>query len=139
MCVGDVWAPTAEKLASSERQSVSSPLPMQVVSVVEVTLPNDFELGTSRRMVNSLISPGRSVIEYTLLEPSYKTGVPPHEGFVQSIEVVVSTALPRFSMRTYASALKPGIPYPSDEVSPSGPTKDNPRVRSASIGIHEVV
>jgi hypothetical protein len=105
MCVGDVCAPTAVKFASSDRQSVFSPLPMQVVRVVEVILPSDFELGTSRSIVNSFISPGCSVMEYTLLEPSYKTGVPPHDGFVQSIEVVVSTALPKFSMSTYASAL----------------------------------
>ena len=73
---------------------------MHVVSVVDVTEPSDVDDGTSRWICNSFFSPGWSVIEYTLLEPSNSTGVPPHDGFVQSMEVVVSTALPRFSIKT---------------------------------------
>jgi hypothetical protein len=100
MCVGEVWEPTAVKFASSERQSVSSPLPMHVVKVEVVILPWETELGTSMRIFISFFSPGCSVIEYTLLEPSNKTGVPPQEGLVQSMDVVVSTAFPRFSINT---------------------------------------
>ena len=54
------------------------------------------------------------------------------------MEVVVSIALPRFSIKTYASAVWPGIPYPSEDASPEGPMRDSPRVLRASIGIQEV-
>ena len=100
MCTGEECEPTAVILTSRDRHNVSSPLPMQVDKVVIVDVPRLVDEGTSRWIVNSLFSPGSNVIEYTLFKPLLRTGVPPQDGFVQSIDVVVSWALPRFSIIT---------------------------------------
>ena len=56
----------------------------------------------------------------------------------QSMEVVVSAALPRFSMENQALATSPGRPLPVLVAVPSGPSMSKPRVLRTSTGTRTV-
>ena len=47
----------------------------------------------------------------------------------------LSSALPKFSIWNQAEALSPRNPWPVENIFPSGPVIDKPRVRFTSIGI----
>ncbi len=51
------------------------------------------------------------------------------------MEVVVSAALPKFSIENHAVAVWPGRPSPLVLAVPSGPSMSSPRVRRTSTGI----
>ena len=64
---------------------------MHIVMVVEVTDPNCTLFGVFKFTNNSIISPGAKFNENTSVPlSSCSVGVPPQEGAVQSIEVVLS-------------------------------------------------
>ncbi len=58
----------------------------------------------------------------------------PHVLVDQSMDVVVSAALPRFSIENQALATSPGRPLPVLVAVPSGPSMSKPRVLRTSTG-----
>ena len=108
---------------------------MHIVMVVEVVDPGSKPLGVSRLTNNSRFSLGAKLIMKTSSPAAlYNLGFPPHDGALQSIDVVDSYALPRFSTINHAVAVLPGFPKPSDVGRPPGPTTDIPLVLRTSIG-----
>ena len=81
----------AVRFTDKSSHRVSCPLPIHIVIVVVVTEPNCILLGVFKLTNNSFISPGAKFREKTSVPvSSCNVGVPPHEGAVQSIEVVLS-------------------------------------------------
>ncbi len=79
------------KLTIISWHRVSSPLPIHIVMVVDVVDPGSIELGVSKCTNSSLFSFGAIFNENTSVPASlWSVGVPPHEGALQSMDVVDS-------------------------------------------------
>ena len=140
VCNGVTIVVTAVNWISTSSHKVSVPLPIQRVSVVDVVEPRGAEPGTSRCANTSTSSVGSNV-KAKISSPfaSCSEGEPPHEGAVQSIDVVDSWALPRFSTTIQAWAVPWIRPYPSLIPNPLGPVTESPLVRRTSRGNWMVV
>ena len=94
--------------------------------------------GTSTLALSMRNSSGCRVSVYCSCPPASSTRGVPQALVDQSIDVVVSAALPRFSMENHALATWPGCPTPVLVAVPSGPSMSKPRVLSTSTGTRTV-